>query len=143
MRLDQNAKEFARLLEIARKRDEEVGTILVPQMRKCSCCSKKKTLEFFPRLAPTALTRGSMDIICDVCAKAYAAELKQLCRLVCAGCSEVITIFQPGAARGGFVFRSGGVYHVANCPVCKDPPPKKSTVLEMILFYRENNIPYE
>lgn len=133
-----------RLMEIARQRQEEVGDpVIGPSPRTCSCCKMTKVYSSFPVLPPTDLTKGAVDAVCKTCNETYTKELKGLWRLLCGGCNEVVGIREPGPAKAGFIFEPGKCYHVASCPICESPPPEKSPILEMVLFYRQRGIPYD
>ena len=91
---------------------------------------------------PSTLVAEVLDMVCRACVIENATEFAKLCRLVCCGCAETVEIYPPAKAKAGFVFEGGKAYHVPNCPVC-EPQVKSSKIVEMVLFYKRNGIPYE
>jgi hypothetical protein len=132
------AEEFARGAEIIRDRQKRFGQVVIQPTLLCACGHKKLVAEM-PRIASTGVTEGVVSHVCKGCTK----EAGQLACLVCVGCKESVALIKPHKERSGFVWRGGRFYHVVDCPGCKLPAPKKSHVLEMVLHFRREGIPFE
>jgi hypothetical protein len=139
-----NVRHYGEALRIMRERDAEVGTVAVPKRRKCPGCGVYFDIPDFSRIGYTGAVAGALDVVCKSCALVHGKTLAKLCRIVCVGCREVVHIMEPGKERCGFVWEPGACYHVTECPVCsKTQALKKSPVVELILFYKTNKIPYD
>lgn len=76
--------------------------------------------------------------LCSTC----APDFRKLARIVCCTCKVVVGWLPPHKEKTGFIFEPDGIYHAKACPVCK-PDLKKADILEKIIYFKENNIPYE
>jgi hypothetical protein len=137
-----NQEDFRARLQLIRERHEKVGAVVISPLKTCSGCGKKLTVEKFPRIRNTGRAAGVLDTFCPTCHKDYAREIRQFCRLVCIGCSEVVMVAEPGPEKGsGFVWPAGGCLHVNDCPACK-AGVKKSAIIEKLAFYKARGLPY-
>jgi hypothetical protein len=128
-------------IKTALARQAEVGDTFPEETSQCWCCKKFKVLPDF-HVEKSILAGEVRDVLCNSCAIEHAKELAPLYRIVCVGCKEVVDVREPGPPQAGFVFERGGIYHIANCARCMKGL-KKSQILEMVLFYKRNGIPYE
>lgn len=80
----------------------------------------------------------AVDPVCPPCKKDFADQA----RLVCVRCRSVIGWMDPGVDRHGFRFEKKHFYHVEACAVCKKGLTK-ADIIEMMLYYEANGIPYE
>lgn len=135
--------DLRRKAEVLRDRQKRYGDVVIPKKKKCQACGKALTIDKMARIPYTGVVRNVMDCVCTSCSIDYATELKNVPRLACAGCREIIAILEPGKeSRGGFVWEGGKCYHVAECPACNRKCANGSPVIEKLLFYKRNGIPY-
>jgi hypothetical protein len=80
----------------------------------------------------------AVDPVCPPCRNDFADQA----RLVCVRCRSVIGWLDPCVDPHGFRFDKKHFYHVGSCAVCKKGLTK-SDIIEMMLYYEANGIPYE
>jgi hypothetical protein len=69
--------------------------------------------------------------------------LKDQARIVCVKCRVVVLWVDPNReATSGFEFKRRKSYHIQRCPVCAEGL-EQAPVLEKVIYYRENNIPFD
>lgn len=76
-------------------------------------------------------------LMCKTCYE----KAKEQAFLVCVTCNAAIGFLYPSKDRHGFEIKPGCCYHVRHCPRCKSGT-SSSPILEKVLFYRRNKIPY-
>jgi hypothetical protein len=98
---------------------------------KLTCiCDKKKLLDITDvETVCTPYVKG-IDRTCVECRK----DVKGLCKVLCAGCKEVIAFVAPGKDEDGFVRVPGAVYHVVDCPTCN---PDRFSKKEVVTIFAE------
>jgi hypothetical protein len=121
------------LLDRHAKKIEAPEPIMVK--RKCACNHVKDVSEF--RIVDTGVVRGVLDNVCVGCRKECDDTVAHLC---CISCKEVFGHFYPGKDPSGFCTTIGRYYHTQECPQCSSKA--FSPILEQILFYKLNGIPY-
>lgn len=137
--------EEARIInafEIMRDRQKRYGDVIIPKRITCAACSSKVLAQDMHRLKSTGFVKDVQDMVCNKCAITYRSELAKASRLVCAGCKEVIHVFEPTAEKNGFKYHPNTCYHVAKCPCCCKEKLEFSPILEKIAFYKTRGIPY-
>ncbi len=101
---------------------------------RCAC-GHIKPVESFP-----IVNTGVCDAVYNVCAECVT-QAEKVSHLCCFTCKEVYAHVEPGAKdKSGFKFEPGKFYHSKHCPTCTTTG--KSTIAEMLVFYKRNNIPY-
>lgn len=141
-----NPREISQMLAVFRDRErrQPASLITVPPRAFCVSCKSSRPVTDMHFIANTGLIKNVQDCLCHLCSVQYAKEAEKIVRVVCAGCKEVVHVMEPEKEPSGFEWKAGRCYHVAVCPICaKDPKLKSSTVVEMIAFFRVNNIPFE
>ena len=106
-----------------------------PEKAKC-LCGHYRLVDSFPLEKTRAVAYPSR--VCAPCVRDWAP----FARIVCLNCRDLVGVMSPGKERTGFVWERGKHYHVERCAVCT-PGLQAAPVLEKILFYRVNNIPYD
>ena len=84
---------------------------------------------------------GYMDVIepvCPPCRRDFDGQA----RLVCVRCRSVIGWMDPQTDKHGFKIERDKYYHVGECAVCK-PGIEKADIIEMMVYYDENGVPYD
>jgi hypothetical protein len=98
-------------------------------------CGLEKPASAFP-IVDTGVCHALYNV-CKECEK----ESSKVSHLCCYTCKEVYAHTEPGKKdNSGFVFMPGKFYHTKHCPTCS--VTRKSTVAEMLVYFKKNNIPY-
>lgn len=135
--------DLRRKAEVLRERQRRYGDVVIPQRKLCQGCGKRIEISKMPVVPHTGAVRNAADCLCESCRREYADEIRKVGRLVCVGCREVLALVEPGKEkRGGFVWEPGRCYHVANCPACAKEKIDHSPVVEKLMFYTREGIPY-
>lgn len=119
--------------------NKHVGKVEAPEpvilKRKCACGYVKPVSEF--RIVNTGVIPTALDNVCSGCRVECDKTVAHLC---CVSCKEVFGHFYPGKDPTGFTTHIGKYYHTQECPQCSKQ--NFSPILEQILFYKLNDIPY-
>jgi hypothetical protein len=117
-------------------RKEHLPPLLNPNQGQCVFCKRFTPLKTMP-IVNTGIV-FAQEPLCTECIQRF----KDQARIVCTECKQVILWVDPGKERSGFEFKRRHSYHVRNCPTCK-PGVTCAKVLEKVVYFNENNIPYE
>lgn len=116
--------------------DDKLPPSLCATQEQCVFCKK-----FIPIHSINVINTGLVkahEPLCPSCMSTF----KDQARIVCIPCKIVVLWVDPHKEKTGFEFKRRHVYHVAECPTCK-PGIEKTRILEKVVFFNENNIPYE
>lgn len=105
--LREMAELMARLPPVRRE-------IVTPELTMGGACGCTKALRDFPPVrTPLAVV---FDNVCRDCPR--RKEFDGTAALVCLTCRKVFSRLTPWRKDSGFMLRSGGFYHMRECPVC-------------------------
>lgn len=129
------ARDFNKAFRIIREREERYGRVVINPTLLCLCKHRKMVTDL-PLIPTTGVVKDAVSIICPGCAK----DTRDLARLICVGCREMVGLIKPHTDPEGFTFRGGRFYHVANCPKCSKEKVEKSPIIERLLFYKKHGL---
>lgn len=118
---------------------EQLGApeeVSIETTMQCAC-GHLKSINNFP-----IRNTGVVDAIYNVCKDCHKDSLSAA-HLVCISCKTTRSHYEPGKEPLGFEMRKDGFYHITNCAYCTTADKGCSPILEQILFYKKNNIPYK
>lgn len=115
---------------------EHLPPLLNPNQGQCVFCKKFLPLKEMPIINTGIIF--AQEPLCPECIDTF----KDQARIACITCRQVILWVDPGKEKSGFEFKSKYTYHVKECPSCKKGVTA-AKVLEKVVYYNENNIPYE
>lgn len=116
--------------------DEDKPPLLNPNNGQCKHCGVFLPMKDMP-IHYTGITYVQ-EPLCGECRETFRDQA----RIACINCREVILWADPHRDPSGFTFEKRKIYHVQKCPTC-DENVTQSRILEKVLYYEENNIPYE
>jgi hypothetical protein len=116
--------------------DDKLPPLLSPNQGQCEFCKKFLPLKDM-RIIDSGIIKA-LEPLCPECAKTFTDQA----RVVCIPCKMVVLWVDPHKENTGFEFKRKHVYHVEACPVCREGTTQ-TKVLEKVVFFKENNIPYE
>ncbi len=137
---------------VLRKAQKERGPVVVPDFYRCIICDSAAggnpglgiTAQRMRRIRYTGVIENVMDCVCDKCGVENMKDLGSVARIVCTGCREVVAMVEPFKEKSGFEWKPGGFYHVIDCPSCaRGRTLTGSPIVEKIVFYEANGIPYQ
>ena len=115
---------------------KDLPPLLNPNNGQCEMCKKFLPLKDMP-VVNTGIVLAQ-EPLCVECQQ----TLKDQARIACTSCRLVVLWVDPHKEPSGFEFQRRKIYHIKHCPFCTKGL-QKAQVLEKIVFYRENNIPFE
>lgn len=133
--------ELLRALEVLdrlpkTKESEPEANDILPEYLRCPGCTELVSIDS-TRQVNTGVIR-IMDCVCTSCRKGLTGKS----RIACVTCRQLVGFLDPHKDKTGFEFKPDKYYHVRNCPSCaKDID--KAQIVEKIIYYQKNNIPYE
>lgn len=116
--------------------DKYLPPLLNPNNGQCAHCKKFLPLKDMPIFNSGVVL--VQEPLCPECQNTF----KEQSRIVCATCRLVVLWVDPHREKSGFEFKRRKSYHIKNCPTCQNGL-QQSQVLEKVVFYKENNIPFE
>lgn len=117
-------------------KEEYLPPLLNPNQGQCVHCKCFLPLKDMPILNSGVVM--AQEPLCKECKKIFSDQA----RIICITCHVVILWVDPHKEKSGFEFVKNKAYHVKNCPKCK-PGLERTQVLEKIIYFEENNMPYE
>lgn len=116
-------------------RHEDLPPLLNPNNGRCVMCNILLPLKNMP------VYNSGIVMVQEPLCKECAKTLKDQSKIACVTCREVVLWVDPHKEKTGFIFQPRKIYHIKSCPTCSDVT--QSRVLEKVVYYEKNKIPYD
>jgi ribosomal protein S27AE len=116
--------------------DKHLPPLLNPNNGQCVFCKKFAPMRFMPIINTGIVI--AQEPLCPACVDTF----KEQSRIVCVKCKLVVLWVDPHKDNTGFTFHRRKSYHIKECPTCA-PGITQAQVLEKLVYYKANNIPFE
>jgi hypothetical protein len=120
--------------EILQEVEKSIGAPVNEETRLCACGYRVN------KSSLPVVDTGVVRAVNNVCLKC-TEDAKQVAHLCCTNCKEVFNHSEPFQEKTGFSYEAGKYYHTMECPHCSSA--EGGLVIEKILYYKKNGIPYE